>query len=44
MEIRYYRRLISKYEDNGSIILDANFEGISDNLKDYNIFNKNEKN
>ena len=42
--LRCYRRLISKYEDNGNIMLDANFEGISDNLKDYNIFEENEKN
>lgn len=39
-----YRRLISKYEDNGNIILDTNFKGIADNLKDYNIFEENEKN
>lgn len=42
--LRCYRRLISKYEDNGNIMLDANFEGIADNLKDYNIFEENKKN
>ena len=42
--LRCYRRLISKYEDNGNIMLDTNFEGIADNLKDYNIFEENEKN
>ena len=31
--IKCYRRLISKYEDQGNIQLDCNFEGIADKLK-----------
>ena len=42
--LRCYRRLISKYEDNGNIQLDANFEGIADNLKNYNILENKEEN
>ena len=42
--LRCYRRLISKYEDNGNIQLDTNFDGIADNLKNYNILDKKEEN
>ena len=31
--IKCYRRLIGKYEDNGNIQLDCNFDGIDANLK-----------
>lgn len=41
--LKCYRRLISKYEDNGNIQLDANFEGIDANLKSKEIL-KNLKN
>ena len=42
--LRCYRRLISKYEDSGNIQLDTNFEGIADNLKNYNILENKEEN
>lgn len=35
--LKCYRRLISKYEDNGNIQLDCNFEGIDANLKSKDI-------
>lgn len=38
--IKCYRRLISKYEDNGSIQLDCNFAGIFGKENDKNLKNK----
>lgn len=40
--IRCYRRLISKYEDQGNIQLDCNFEGIDANLKAKEILENSE--
>lgn len=41
--IKSYRKLISKYEDNGNIIIDCNFEGIDANLQAKEIL-KNQEN